>query len=136
MVLLSVISVSYTHLERHLADLEQDIAAFGLERSRIESDTDERCTTYLSESQARLDVILADKQIAQNEAEVYRRELDSAQNDLAALEARAAELSAKLTAAQNSVGELIDACLLYTSYCGPERISTFTGGKSDCSERG
>ncbi len=96
-------------LERHLADLEQDIAAFGLERSRIESDTDERCTTYLSESQARLDVILADKQIAQNEAEVYRRELDSAQNDLAALEARAAELSAKLTAAQNSVGELIDA---------------------------
>ena len=96
-------------LEKQLADLEQEIAAFGLERSRIENDTDERCTTYLSESQARLDVILADKQLAQNEAEVYRSELDSAQNDLAALEAREAELSAKLAAAQIRVDELIDA---------------------------
>ena len=96
-------------LEKHLTDLAQNIATIELERSHIEKDIDEICTNYLSESQARLDVILADKQLAQNEAELYRRELGTAQNDLAALDARETELSARLAEAQARVAGIIEA---------------------------
>ena len=96
-------------LEKHLTDLAQNIATIELERSHIEKDIDEICTNYLAESQARLGVILADKQLAQNEAELYRRELGTAQNDLAALDARETELSARLAEAQARVAGIIEA---------------------------
>lgn len=95
-------------LEQSLAQIQLDLENIELERTNIERHYEELRDNYLAESQARLDVILSDKRIAQNEAELYSRELKEARSDLAALDARESDLSVKLMEAQSRVESIIE----------------------------